>query len=368
MAQIYARWGAMNGRSASLDFVGQKLDYYNLMLSIIAKDLPFSDNIKFQIKKAFCEQYFAINRNAIRIKRMSTTLGNVANQYRCTEEFMESDLFDSNKVIADFSVNGIRILGKGEGTSSLYDGTVHSIDWVDKEDILEGIGEFGIVGNIISVIGSHITGGDPAKNTIISLKYLAGTVDDIAEAAGDTTSNWKNYFGFNLKDTKGFWDSMQEQIDDLKFGKSKTVSSNVSVAAKWAGYIATGLFEGYENIWVNEEGNSTGRQIAETVGETAVTIGMGALATAGVTAGLAAAGVVAAPAVAIGLASVGVCWAVNSVCEHLTGKDFAEYVSDKIIDRGIEKINEIKETGVAIGKATKTVADKIGGWWQKAFG
>ncbi len=363
MAQIYAKWGGMVQRSSCIRFAAHKLDYYNLLLNMTANDLPFSCAINRQIKSAINTQRVKLDRCANKINRMSTVLNQSADLYKNTENQL---LDKSSSNATDKKI--FTIMGEKEGTSGIFDGTIHSIDWFSSDDVFKLVGQFGIIGSIISTFGSTITCGKPCKGT---LKFLKGASDVTAKIAKNVSKgakfDWRTLAGFNKvdpKDAKGFWDTLKGDFDDLKGASGKTTA-----VAKWGGYILTGLLSGYENFVEETENNSTGRKFAETIGETVITIGTGALIKAGAAAVL---GTVGAPAVAIGLATVAVTWGVNKVCEHLTGKDLAEFASDAILDTG-QKVIEgavegAKKVGKVVGDAAKTASKAITGWWKKAFG
>lgn len=95
---------------------------------------------------------------------------------------------------------------------------------------------------------------------------------------------------------------------------------------------------------------SNARVAAETISETAidtvVTYGGAAVVGAAITA---ATGVVAAPVVVAAATGVAVA-GINAGVEALTGKSATEWVSDAILDTGIN-------VGKAIGKASKATAN-----------
>lgn len=248
---------------------------------------------------------------------------------------------------------------KGESADKFFSWT-----WKDTWKLT---GSAGIIGSIASTVGGAITGGKSVSNGLSTIKSVAKVVENIAKAVPKTsksTFDWKTLFGFNpaiTKDTpKTFGKAFGESIDKLKFGNAKTVSDKVAVGAKWAGYGFTAITTIYDNFTDDEENNSTGRKIAESVGETVVKVGEGLLLGAGVTAAFAAAGV-AAPAVVVGAVTVGVTWAVDKVCEAVTGKDVAEFVSDTVLDF-------TGKVGNVVGNTAKKVSGAVSGWWKKAFG
>lgn len=228
--------------------------------------------------------------------------------------------------------------------------------WSDTWKMIENAG---IVGALLSTVGGAITGGISVKNGLKTAKGATKVIENIAKAIPkDSTASfdWKTLFGFNSAITKNapktFGKAFGESIEKLKFGNAKTVSDKVAVGAKWAGYGLTAIATTYDNFTDTTENNSTGRKIAESIGETTVKIGEGLVIGAGVTAAFAG-----APAVVVGAVTVGVAWVGDKICEVVTDKDVAEFVSDSLLDFAKSKIT-------SAGK----VAKKVAGWWTKANG
>ena len=160
---------------------------------------------------------------------------------------------------------------------------------------------------------------------------------------------------------------MAKEFKGYSFKNATNVGSKIKVATKWAG---TGL-SAVTNFISNKEeqkknpGMSNARVVSETVVETAIDVGVGALATAGATALLGA----AAPAVAVGAVAVGAVWAVNTATEVITAhfwgednkKNLTEFASDAIID-GVTAI------GKGVGKAVKNGFNAVTKWGKSLFG
>lgn len=231
-----------------------------------------------------------------------------------------------------------------------------SFQWKWK-DTLKIVAQVGIVGKGISTIGTVCTEGWSAKTGI-------GLAKDIVSVGGTLTkgSNVKwgeELFGLNnaLKglDKSGFGATFKSSlkkslVDDLTFSKTNTLGKNIKVATKWAGHALSFASNAIDNYNEFKGTGNVARGIAETVIETGVDIGVGAIATAGVSAVatgiLTSLGVtVAAPAVAIGVGAVTVTWVANSVCKWLTGgKKISEAVSDFVCDKAEAKYKNIKNT------------------------
>lgn len=360
MAQFSANWTGMKQASASIKFMGNKLTFYNAMISLAENDFPFSDSINHQIKKAIKNERMKLSASTRKLERIGNAVSNSAKIYESTENKLvgaaktatSGDLI-SNLVPGKINPNILLKLDSETNPETNY------WEWKDTWKVVDN---FGIVGPIISAIGGLVTGGVSPQTGLNAIKGVAKTVERVAS---NPSFDWKTVLGLNStitnKTSKSFFGALSEKINGLKMGNAKTVSSKVAVGARWAGNILTVLTTAYDNFIVNDENNTTGRQIAETIGESAVKIGSTMLIGAGVTAAFAAAGV-AAPVVVVGGITVGIGWAADQLCKHFNnGKDLAETVSDAVLDLG-ETISE------NVGKAAKTVTDTVTGWWKNVFG
>lgn len=130
--------------------------------------------------------------------------------------------------------------------------------------------------------------------------------------------------------------------NDLKaYTRFSTLKNGAKAMAKWAGVAVTSISNGFENYEEYQNGDiSSERAVVETVIETGVDVGLGALATAGTAAGLAALGVAGAPAIAVAAVGTTVVLGANWLCEEITGnffgeeKDIGEAIADGICDIG----------------------------------
>lgn len=304
-----------------------------------------------------------------RVSRIKYTVENAANQYRQTDAQVTSWAaslggtgFSSGKSAAFFAT--AVAVGSVEKAKKPEEKKDSSPLW-SWSDTWKMAGTAGIIGSVVSVIGGAVTGGVSVKTGLSSAKGVAKVVENIARAIPKDSKpfDWKTLIGWNkgIPDgtTKSFGNNFEESLRKLKFGNAKTVSAKVAVAAKWAGYALTAVTTVYDNFTDTTENNSTGRKIAESVGETAVKIGEGMLIGTAVTTLLVGTG---APAVVVGVVTVGATWAIDKACEALTGgKDFAETVSDGALDFGTAAIK-------SVGSAAKKVSKVVSGWWGKTFG
>lgn len=290
------------------------------------------------------------------IKTLGSSLQNIASLYEGAEKNIVGT--------AGTSGNG----AEGTGTAG---GKDHDIwKWSDTWKV---IASFGGLGGFVATAGNLVTGGTDAGNLLSSAKFLAKAVGATATACtkGDTAASWwKHFSGFNNATEefagssfgKAFSSSLKKQFTkDLDFGSATNVGDKVKVATKWAGHALTVAKNGVENYQEYKSGDiSAERAVAETAVESAVDIGMGALATAGVTAAFVAAGI-AAPAVVIGVGAAGVTWAVNGVCKWATGgKDVGEVAADFVCDVGEAAVSAVKSGAKAVSDGAKTVVKGVG--------
>ena len=244
----------------------------------------------------------------------------------------------------------------------------------------ELLSQAGLAGSFFGTMGSVLTGGEAADTTDNFLEF----VENFSEAFGGSgpSFNWGNLLGL---DEYNFADDY-----NLLFGNGQSVGENIAVGARWASFIATGIFNGIDNLTGDREGenNTLLRAIAETFGETAVDIAFDAGAAFLISSAAAACGV-ALPAVVVGGSVVLVGWAADYICETFFGADLAETVSDFVldtVDSAVEFASEAIDSAVEfasealdsaaefaenacefIGDAAETVSDTITGWWNRAF-
>lgn len=272
--------------------------------------------------------------------------------------------------------------------------TPNILDYIPWSNIWEMVSKAGFIGGAFSTVANLVTGGFTQESLLSSAGFVNEIVGNGADLVNDGVSaNWKKYLwgGKDALDNlpKSSWGqtfkgSIKTQfIDDLGFNGATTTADKVKIGSAWAGHIitlGTNAVDNYEEF--KEEGTAgLVRGTAETILETGVDIGLGALSTAAVSAtvsaSLAAIGVtVAAPAIVIGIGAVAVTWAANSVCEWITGgDDIGEVVANVVCDvgegavniakKGIEKAGEIaQDIGNGIKKGASTLWKGICG----AFG
>lgn len=337
--------------------------------------------MEFEIKTGTIRQLAAdISDNANGLAAARTTVANVRKSCAIWSSSRQSILSSLRTIETNLQKEeaSVKKLGSSlQDIASLYEETENNIvGAIDKNstsniwewsDTWKVIGSFGTPGGVAAAIGNLATGGADAENIISSCKFLSSAIGTAATACtkGDTTASWWRYFtGMNdaTVDFAGsslggaFTSSFKKQFSDLNFGNATEVGDKIKVATKWAGHALTVAKNGVENFQEYKSGDiSAGRAVAETVVQSAVDIGMGALATAGITAAAVAIGV-GAPVAAVGVGAAFVTWAANGVCKWATGgKDVGEVVADAVCDIGEGKIG-----AKAVSDGAKTVAKGVG--------
>lgn len=298
---------------------------------------------------------------------VSSAISNYRSAIRRLSDYSDSlaaavnDLADDYRKMEKSIAGDVGVLPQNTEDAASDEGG-SSFDWTgifNWNNLLKIISSFGVVGPVISTIGQWITGGLSTSSVLKMLGYGTKAIGAFAKNVKNNSFDWSKFdwLGLMPKDKMTYGEAFQKQLDSLDFGQATSTSGKIAVAAKWAGHIITVVTEGIENIAVNEEGNSLGRAIAETAGESAVKIVGGIALTAALTA-------VGAPAVVAGVV-VGAVWIVgDAITEHLIGKDMAEAASDLILDTASAAIDIGKDIAKDIGSAARQAGKAISGWWS----
>lgn len=299
-----------------------------------------------------------MDREACAVKSMGNVLRDITGVYGACEQRLVGNAVQQKPAITGKTEEG----EKAEGAWT----------WQDTWSLLA---KGGIVGAGVSMIGNGITGERDGKTVINSGKYLNSIIGNGAAAIvrGGTKTEWTKYlFGTNdvlskLSTSSGgktFVNSLEKQFD-LSFKKATGTADKVNVGTKWGGHVLNLLANSWENYReFQTDGISAERAVAETVVETGVDIGFGALATAGVSAAAVAAGFTAAPAFAIGAGAVLVTWAVNGICKWITGgDDLGEAVANIVCGVGEMVNSAVQNIGATVVNSLKNITAE----WAKAF-
>lgn len=334
--------------------ITNKLNNLAREIESVQRRLRFNVKSRAKIDSQLSSLIRVTQRNSEHMTSLSNVLSNAVGTYYVAEKRIEENATGATVASSKSS--------SSESTKSDSD-SAWKWTWNDTWKL---VGSVGIVGSVVSTIGSIITGGDTwstdsLKMVLSTGKNIAKVVEKVAGASG-SNFDWKKLFGFNLTDasSNSFFSALKDQGSQYKFGNATTVADKVKVGAKWAGVALTGAIKAYENFTDTTENNFWGRRLAETIGETAVTVGEGILISAAV--GAVCAG---APAVVVGGITVVTTWAVDKAFEAITGKDTAEFISDTVLDAGEKIIEGASNIAKSVGNTAQKAAGNVTAWWKK---
>lgn len=333
MSEFSVKWAAIGTSSVTLGETGKKLQKIQQQLENVNRDISRSHSIhKYsQITRTLGNLTDSLAQQRNKIDKMSKVLENVADTYQKTE-----------KELANVSTN------KENTKEEPISQTVEDNEFIKKirELLKKELGNIGTTGNLLSSI-LNIFGKGLNYTTGLGLgKSVVKAVGGFVETLWKEDKNWMQYlFGkwgkgsavSGLADTSTKWSTIKSSLSkewDSYFPKAvKTAGDKVKLATKWAGTALSAITNGVKNY--EEFGTVKNTRFwEETIMETVVDIGIGALATAGATALLGA----SASAIAVGAVSVvaiwAVDWAVSAVTETVTGESIGltEIVSDTILN------------------------------------
>lgn len=287
----------------------------------------------------------AVNAECKTLSAMQSKLIAAANAYEKTENRISD-------VIADGQVTTWEKL--------------KSINWTENADktivktLLDIVTKMGDVGGSFSWLTSII--GIKMDNDGISPKDIGKLIKDSGNSIISFMKAIKDFkggefdklIGLNTYETlkpiasgtQVSWADAYSKTFKDAFDTSPVEAGKKFNGPKVAGWVLTFAANGLSNIEEYNSGKiSAGRAAAETVVETGIDIAKGAAITAAVAAGAAALGV-AAPAVVVAGAGVVVSAGLDFVCKKVTGavlgeeKSLTETVSDFVIDRAVDVIQE----------------------------
>lgn len=236
---------------------------------------------------------------------------------------------------------------------------------VDWKPILSIIGQFGIMGGTMDALFS--AANDP-KAIGKSVTKLVGNGAKVASKISD--GKLIDIWGTSTVDAIGFSENLAVKLDGYIINNPYN-SSNMSVAAKnaanvgavakWCGVAVSGMLNFAENVEEYNADFSNPRLYAETLGETAVDVGLGIFVGAAVAA-LAGA---SAPVWAVGVVSTGVVLGLDWVSEKIFEEGFSELVSDVVWDATEAVGSAVQKAGEFIGDAVSATANRISAGWNK---
>ena len=307
-----------------------------------------------------------MEKDVVRLSKMKNGLDKIKNIYADAEK-CALDLAGGCRASGGTKTTG------GAGASASAEASDDGYDWM--KGIFKLVGSFGVVG---AVVKTGYYGASGQKWTDIA-KCGTDVIASGASAAKDMIggSGIGALFGVGKAvGAKGFAANFGKQLDKFSFATDASMTTGqkvltkISAGAKWAGAILTvgGKFIGNVDEYNGDYSNA--RLYAETIGESAISIGGTML----VGAAIGAVAGATAPAWLVAAGAVVVCEGANYIVESLCGKDIPELVSDAVIDayeyvadnagKVIDAIGDgLDKAGRAIGKGIKSAGRAVASWF-----
>ena len=371
MSQISVNTGTLDAQAGQLQSIASQLGQVSSGVSGAMNSLNWKIAAAGSVRTRLQEQSNRISVLRGGADSLQSALASISASYQATENRLSGNTGGTR---SSSGGNGGGSGTPGSGKQNNPNGSNKTKKEKDKKevkywewkDFWSQVKNFGIIGSGIATIGGLVTGKwstgpDIAKTLLGGVKDVAKVTENIGKAASSSSFDWKTLFGLNAAITAdsptNFWQALAKEAGKYDMGNATKVGEKIAVGAKWAGSILTVVTTAVDNFTDKE--NSTGRAIAETIGESAIKIGGGMLISAGVSAGLAALGFVGAPALAVGAITVGVTWGINALSKAVFGKGAAELISDAVIDGSLWVGKKIGEAGKAIGNAASAAGKVI---------
>lgn len=336
--------------------VGASLDALLAQLSTEKTNTDSLKDLFEQIKEKYVNTENAIVGAAPTLENTSGESGDANNSTNTSQDdpWWKNLGTDSIKTLLD-------ILGSFGGGATIIGGIPIAL----VKALLDGDFTTKDWGALIKAGGKSITSLIDNYNKMDDLKKLWG-LKQFSTLTKDATASWFANAGKTFKNT--FMDKFGLRSIDPETGASPIKGTKI---AGWALALIANGFSNAEEYQKANGSMSTGRAVAETVSETIIDMGKGALLAAGIAAGCAAAGV-AAPAVVVTGGAVAASIAIDYIGKAITGdKSFSvtEALSDTILDAGTFAIDEGKKFLSDVGKKASGAAEKaknaICSWGKK---
>lgn len=285
-----------------------------------------------------------------KVNRLRGTLGSVSVAYSRAEQSL---------VGGDFSVgNAVKSSGNKSKKKTKQR---FKINWLKEvtDTTVKVVSKAGVPGAGIGAVYEIVRNGIGEGKKSSYVKAAKGFFEAISKSVGKAkkagkdkiTVDWKKFLGIDKSLEK--YKEVVGPTKRFKAAFSDKFKSKFNVKSEGVGWALTVVAAGFDNYDEYKSGEISGkRAVAETIGESAITIAEGAIVSSLVTAGLAAIGFTAAPAVVVAGVGVLVTWGADLLCKHFTGKGVAEAVSDLVID--------------GVGKGVKIAKEGITTWWKRA--
>ncbi len=279
---------------------------------------------------------------------------------------------------------------RADDINNAYETLIKYLKKVGKSglSVLEKAGTYGkMCGLPIALLNNLIDhDGISGKDIGTTIKGMGNTIIGMCDEYSKTEGKWpistddikelaglSKYKTISLESARAGWlgnleragntawktlkTEISPKVNDIATDGTETLNK-VKTSTKVAGWALSLIANGFSNYdEYNKKEISMERACVETVTETLVDIGKGALLSAGVAAGCAAIGI-EAPVVVVGGIVVGASLVVDIACEHFSGKKATELVSDSIIDLAVEAKN-------IVGNVAQQTTNAISSWFNK---
>lgn len=336
MCEFEIDCGRMTGWAGKIEEYSVELKRQKGRVDVISRQLAFKGEYR-SVETALSGIAENINRQQTQMKQCGGMLENIVKAYQNTESGIVSQAAPLAKVH-----------------------TAAGALWDLVKDVL---GQFGVGGGFASLLLKLADGsGTDAKDVLQIAKWLNSTIGKTAEILSkspddrDALSFWLGisdktaYEKIGIKPTDSVgtkWGKyFSDQADGYVFSSAKNAGENVKVATKWIGLGLSFALSAIDNK-KEQGGVMTARAWGETVTETLLNLGGGALLSGFATVALGA----SAPAIAIGAISVVASWGIDSVYRMVSGseegiiEDFSDFICDKVVQ----------------------AKDAVAGWMNKLF-
>lgn len=292
-----------------------------------------------------------VREESSNITSLKDTLASIANAYQNAESVITAQTVSRIE-----GLSGSGESGSGDSTTETSDDDSDSLlTWDDLWSLLSSPGS--IPSTMVPYIEMLLSGltGEEIDVTILA-GILNSTLNKYAFFSDVAENGWKeaveNGLGVSAYMPEGTMPgqtfgsylktALKQELNDFKpFTTAADGSKSIvkgaqagKVLAKWGGVALTAATRIYDNYQECDKGEISGkRAVAETIIETGVDVGLGALATAGTGALLAIGGSVAAPALVVGGIATAAVIGINVAAKKISGgRDVGELISDGICD------------------------------------
>ena len=374
MARVYVAFSKLENVGSYCGTAASKIGSIQSDFQTTVSRLDWDIKFESDINSTAAEISEKLEAYAAALKEYSQFIEDVCEEYARLDEY------------EDPSVTIETIAGKSESSES---GTSLS-DTSVLQEILYSFGLFGKITKYITNLSDNsewyewVSDGLSGWNLISKLSTDISNYAKVGTMIGTGTSVsyfLRNFFGLNATGyasqasslSARFYNNLHNTTSSYTLSgafSSFTGAKGVAAAVtSWAGVALTGVASAYSNLQEqNESGGtmSTGRVVAETVTETAIstliTYGGSALIGAGIAA---VTGTVAAPVV-VAIATGAVIAGANAGVSYLTNGEttsIVEFASDTILNVATDVGSTVSDMLESSGTAVASIGKTVSGWF-----